>query len=318
MTSRGMVLGKFLPPHAGHLYLIETALGAVDELAVVVGTLPREPIPGALRFRWMQELAPRATVVHLTDDNPQEPQEHPDFWAIWEESLRRVLPWEPDAVFASEPYGERLAAIWGAEFVPVDVARAAVPVSGTAIRSDPMAHWHHLPRCVRPFFARRVSIFGPESTGKTTLAQRLADHFDTVLVPEYARGHLERRGGRVTLDDMVPIARRQRAMEEALARSANRLLICDTDPLATRLWSQALFGQVPEALGDVGHYDLTLLLDVDVPFVPDPVRYLPDERRAFFRACREALDRGGRLYRVIRGDWEERFVGAVAAIESVL
>lgn len=317
--SRGLVLGKFLPPHAGHLYLVETALAAVDELAVVVGTLAREPIDGALRFRWMQELVPRARVIHLTDDNPQEPAEHPDFWAIWEASLRRVLPWAPDVVFGSEPYVERLAAIWGAEPVIVDVERAAVPVSGTAIRDDPMAHWHHLPRCVRPHFVRRVSVFGPESTGKTTLAAALAKRFDTVWVPEYARTHLEARQGRVTLDDMVPIARRQRASEEALARAAHRVLVCDTDPRATALWSDALFGEAPPAVHAFdGVYDLTLLLDVDVPFVDDPVRYLPHERAAFFARCEAMLRAQSAPFEVIRGPWDERLAVAVAAVERLL
>jgi NadR type nicotinamide-nucleotide adenylyltransferase len=321
MTSRGMVLGKFMPPHLGHLYLCEVAERAVDELAVVVGTLAREPIPGALRHAWMRELMPRAHVLHLSDENPQEPAEHPDFWAIWEASLRRVLPWEPDVVFASEPYGARLAAIWGAEHVLVDVARSVVPVSATAIREAPMASWRYLPRCVRPWFARRVCIFGPESTGKSTLAAALAAHFDTVAVPEYARGHLELRGGALCEDDMPLIARRQHAVEEALARSCNRLLVCDTDALTTALWSETLYGAVDPTvrrLAERGRYHLTLLCDVDVPFVPDVVRYLPDEREAFFARAERALRDQGRRYRVIRGDWQARFEAAVAAIEPLL
>jgi HTH-type transcriptional regulator, transcriptional repressor of NAD biosynthesis genes len=319
--TRGMVLGKFLPPHAGHLYLCEMAERAVDDLAVVVGTLAREPIPGALRHAWMSELLPRSRVLHLTDENPQEPSEHPDFWAIWETSLRRVLPWEPDVVFASERYGERLAAIWGAEFVPVDVARAAIPVSGTRVRERPMEAWPHLPRCVRPWFARRVCIFGPESTGKSTLATALAAHFDTVAVPEYARAHLELRGGALDASDMPRIARRQRAAEEALARSANRLLVADTDPLTTAVWSEALFGRVdPEvaALAAESRYALTLLLDVDVPWVPDVARYLPGERASFFARCEAALVAHGRRYQILRGSWDERFDAACRAIAPLL
>src|SRR5262249_341183 len=149
-------------------------------LTVVVGSLAGEPIPGALRHRWMSEIFPGVRVVHLTDENPQDPSEHPAFWDIWRESLLRVLPARPDYVFASEPYGPRLAAELGARFVMVDAARETFPVSGTAVRADPLAHFRHLPRCVRPYFVKRVSVFGPESTGKSTLARRLAAHYGTV------------------------------------------------------------------------------------------------------------------------------------------
>src|SRR5688572_12742104 len=99
--GRGLVLGKFMPPHLGHLHLVEFARSWVAELVVVVGTLAREPIPGELRHRWMKELAPWAKVVHLTDENPQDPSEHPDFWEIWRASLKRVVPEPIDWVFAS-------------------------------------------------------------------------------------------------------------------------------------------------------------------------------------------------------------------------
>src|SRR5687767_9614309 len=209
--GRGMVLGKFMPPHAGHVFLCEFAQAWCDELAIVVGSLAREPIPGALRHRWMKELFPQAHVVHHEDENPQYPHEHPQFWDIWEASLRRVLPWPVDFVFAGEDYGARLAEVLGATFVPVDRrSTVAVGVSGTAIREHPFAHWERIPLCVRPYFTTRVSIFGPESTGKTTLAQRLGEHFATAVVPEYARIHLEAtKSERVSAEDIARIARGQ-------------------------------------------------------------------------------------------------------------
>jgi NadR type nicotinamide-nucleotide adenylyltransferase len=320
MTT-GMLLGKFLPPHLGHVYLVEFASRYVEQLTVVVCSLQREPIPGAVRFHWMRELFPFDNVVHLTDELPQEPGEHPDFWALWKASLERILPCRPDFVFASEGYGAKLAEVLGGTFVPVDGARSAVPISGTAIRTDPLRHWHFIPRCVRPWFVRRVCIFGPESTGKTTLAQQLADHFATVMVPEYARTLLESQGGRHTEADMVRIARGQIASEEALARNAHGVLICDTDALTTTIWSEVLFGRCNDWLlvqAEKRPYDLYLLLDVDVPWVGDPVRYLPEERKGFFDRCRQALESRGRRYVIIQGTWEQRFARARAAVEEVL
>jgi NadR type nicotinamide-nucleotide adenylyltransferase len=316
-----MLLGKFMPPHLGHVYLVEFASRYADRLTVVVCSLQREPIPGALRYQWMRELFPFQNVVHLTDELPQEPAEHPDFWALWRAALERVLPGRPDLVFASEDYGWKLAEVLGARFVPVDRDRCAVPISGTACRTDPLGNWDYLPRCVRPYFLRRVCVFGPESTGKSTLAARLAEHFGTALVPEYARTLLEAQQGRLEEADLERIARGQVASEEALARNARRVLICDTDVLSTLIWSETLYGACSpwvRAQADARAYDLTLLLDVDVPWVDDVVRYLPEDRRGFFERCQRELERRERRYVVIRGSWEERWEQARRAVEQVL
>jgi NadR type nicotinamide-nucleotide adenylyltransferase len=316
-----MLLGKFLPPHQGHVYLAEFARRYVDQLTIVVCTLAREPIPGELRFRWMRELFPFANVVHLTDDLPQDPSEHPDFWGLWQTSLQRVLPGRPDYVFASEDYGHQLAEVLGATFISVDRQRAVVPVSGTAVRTDPMRFWDYIPRAVRPYFVRRVCVFGPESTGKTTLARRLAAHFNTVMVPEYARALIEAQQGRLQPADMERIARGQAASEDALARDARRVLICDTDLLTTQIWSEILYGTCPAWVrrqADQRNYDLYLLLDVDVPWVADVARFLPENRRGFFARCRAELDARNRPYVHLQGAWDARFAQACAAVEGLL
>ncbi len=319
--TRGMVLGKFMPPHLGHQYLVDFARRYVDELTVVVEHVRDEPIPSSLRFGWMRELFPSCNVVHLLDENPQDPSEHLDFWDIWKRSLERVLPHPPDYVFASESYGPKLARVLGAEFVPVDPARSIMPTSGTAVRNDPLANWQYLPECVRPHFAKRVCVFGPESTGKSTLTLRLAQHFGTVAVPEYARTLIELQEGDVNAGDMLRIARGQVASEDALARKASKVLFCDTDTLTTTIWSDVLFGQCETWIAAEARrrkYDLTLLLDVDVPWVSDVVRYLPNERRSFFERCREALEQHHRPYVVIQGSWDERWRTAVDAVQAVL
>ena len=165
----GLVLGKFLPLHRGHMHLIDEARRQANHVTVLVGTLAAEPIPGVLRYRWMQELYPDLNVQHLTDENPQYPHEHPDFWAIWTRSIRRFIPTGPDAVFSSEAYGDTLAACLGAEHVLVDLDRTTVPVSGTAIRADPYRYWDFLPACVRSYFVKKVALIGPEATKKKTL-----------------------------------------------------------------------------------------------------------------------------------------------------
>jgi HTH-type transcriptional repressor of NAD biosynthesis genes len=146
---RGFLLGKFMPPHAGHLRLIDEAAKRCDELTILVCTLAREPIPGDLRFRWMHELRGRHHLVHVTDDVPSYPEEHPQFWQIWEALLRRVLPSDVEVVFSSETYGDEIARRLGIEHVAIDPERKAVPVSATMIREDPFANWRWIPRPVR-------------------------------------------------------------------------------------------------------------------------------------------------------------------------
>ncbi len=320
-AGHGLILGKFLPPHAGHQHLIHFAQNFVERLTVLVCTLQREPIDGEQRYRWMQELFPHVRLVHITEELPQEPAEHADFWAIWRRVVLDAAASPIDYVFASEDYGYRLAEEVHATFIPVDTARAQVPVSGTAIRTLPMTHWEFLPECVRPYFVKRVCLFGPESTGKSTLAQQLASHFRTVHVAEFARGLLDRKQGVCDAEDIPTIARGQAAAEDALARRANRVLFCDTDLLTTTIWSEVLFGDCPDwirAEAAARRYDLYLLMNVDVPWIDDRQRYLPHARQSFFDRCRETLEVQDRRYVVIEGNWDERWKAACEAVAPLV
>ena len=159
MTT-GFLLGKFLPPHRGHMHLIETARGQVDRLTVLVCSIRREPIPGALRYAWVRGLYPDVDVQHCLDENPQVPEEHPDFWAIWVASIRRFMPAGPDLVFSSELYGDELARRLGARHVLVDLERRCVPVSGTLVRARPFEYWDYIPEPVRAYYAAQAAAGG--------------------------------------------------------------------------------------------------------------------------------------------------------------
>lgn len=320
-TRTGLVLGKFLPPHAGHQYLFDFAGHYVSHLNVLVCSLPQEPIAGTLRTRWVREMCPAAEVFHVTDPNPQEPHQHPDFWQIWTDTVRRRIPYPLDVVFTSEDYGDELARRLGARHVIVDKARELVPISGTQLCERPWDHWQYLPPCVRPHFVRRVVVHGPESTGKTTLCRRLAEHYGTVWASEYARGMLDHRGGECRAEDIVPIARGHLASQQALARQANRILFSDTDALLTEIYSELYFGSVPDVvkqIADSQAADLYLVTNIDVPWVADVQRDLPHRRPELREKCLAALESRGRKYVIIQGDWEERFRRACAAVDRLL
>lgn len=318
-----MILGKFMPPHRGHQWLIEFARAYTEQLTVLVCSLPSEPIPGVLRYEWVQQMCPGVNCVHVTEDLPQEPREHPDFWSIWQSVVHRHVDHPIDFVFASEDYGWKLAEVLDAAYVPVDHVRQIVPVSGTAIREQPMRHWDYLPEPVRPHYLKRVCIFGPESTGKSTLATHLAQHYQTQYAWEYARPLLNFKGGQAEYTDIEKIARGQYATESALASQSNRVLFCDTDLLTTTIWSDVLFGKCPQWITQATaqqHYDLTLLLDIDVPWVNDNQRCFdqPHERKAFFERCEAALIKAKRPYVILSGSWRERESTAINLIDKLL
>ncbi len=315
--DRGFVLGKFMPPHQGHVFLADFAHAYCRRLTMLVCSLPDDPIPGALRWAWMKELFPDCDVLWCQEDLPQEPADHPDFWAIWRDVVTRYAG-APDVVFASEDYGHRLAAEVGARFVPVDVARLARPVSGTAVRLDPFARWEFLPQPVRPYFVKRVCLFGPESTGKSTLARHLGARFGTVVAPEYGRVHTEAFGTTVDADDIRRIVQGHLASVTAAKRQARRVLIEDTDPVLSAVWATMLgAGRDPWFDDFDDHADLYLLCDIDVPWIDDGSRYFPDaeDRLRFFQACEaELVERGVRFVRITGPDWADRQAQAVRAV----
>ena len=323
----GLVFGKFLPPHEGHRLLIETARARVEHLTAAVCSLRREPIPGRLRCDWLRQMCPGVEVVHVEDENPQYPGEHPEFWPIWSRTLRRACRVAPQVLFTSEAYGDEMARHLGILHQAVDPGRHTVPISAGRIRERPAACWDYVPAPVRPYLVKRVVVTGPESTGKTTLAARLARHYRTCWVPEFARGYLDaqypRRGSDEVCraEDMEPIARGQVGAEDALARQASRVLFSDTDLIVTKVYSEHYFGGCSGWIREAARarrYDLHLLLDVDVPWVPDRQRdqgHAREELHARFR--RELRVHGCRVVEV-SGDWDERFAAAVAAVDAVL
>lgn len=319
--TRGLILGKFLPYHAGHAHLIRTARAAVDELIVLVCSTRGEPIAGAIRFGWVRDAHPDCRVIHVAEEVPQAPEDAPDFWPIWTDLIARHAG-RIDRVFTSESYGDELACRLGARHSSVDPERRRVPTSGTAIRSAPLRHWDFIPSNVRPCFVRRVALLGTESTGKTTLAQRLAAHFDTAWVREYGREYCETRPAlSLTLPDFEAIAWAQATLEEEAAADANRVLICDTELHTTATWSDLVVGTRPPWLTDAARarrYDLVLLLDDDFPWVDDGTRVLRRRRREHTRRLRDELEAAGRQYTMLSGSYADRERDATRLMSALL
>lgn len=319
--TQGLILGKFMPLHKGHIYLIETAAAQVDELTILVCSIQSESIPGALRYHWMREQFPHLRVVHVMDENPQEPEDHRFFWGIWKNTIERNCPDGVDMVFSSEHYGKELAENLDAEHILVDLERKKVPISASAIRQDPWKYWEFIPAVVRPFYIKRVVLSGPESTGKTVLSQMLAAHFNTNFVEEYGRTYCEEIKSDLDPIDFGHIAGGQIIMEDEAAKNSNKILFCDTDLIITQVWAEIYFNHCPQWIVEASHqrkYDLFILLDVDVPWVDDGTRAFEKQRQWMWNRLREEFESRNLPYIMVKGDFNERFDQAVAAVEKLL
>jgi len=171
----------------------------------------------------------------------------------------------------------------------------------------------------------KVVLFGPESTGKTTLSEQLARHYNTVWVPEYAREYLQNKWNneRKTCepDDLLPIAEGQMKLENTLSKKASKILICDTDLLETMVYSEAYYlGYCDPTLEKhalKNSYDLYLLTYIDIPWEKDDLRDKPAERERMFQYFKDTLERHKRNFIILKGSKKARLATAIAAINNL-
>ncbi|HZM97073.1 MAG TPA: ATP-binding protein [Vicinamibacterales bacterium] len=170
---------------------------------------------------------------------------------------------------------------------------------------------------------KRVVVIGSESSGTTTLARALAEHYRTTWVPEFGRTYSE---GRVhssqswRSDEFEFIASEQARMEDALATLANKVLICDTDPFATAIWHERYMGQgsaAVRAIADSRNYDLYIITDVNIPFVQDDIRDGESFRQWMQERFIEELSKSATPMMVVSGPHEVRFAAAVSRIDEL-
>ncbi|MBK8291909.1 MAG: multifunctional transcriptional regulator/nicotinamide-nucleotide adenylyltransferase/ribosylnicotinamide kinase NadR [Flammeovirgaceae bacterium] len=319
--KRGLVIGKFMPLHYGHISLIEFAAAHCDELIVSMSYNAFDVISDELRFSWIIETfkdQPNIKVFSIVDDFDREDLSLNERTKIWADRMRQVYP-PIDIIFSSEEYGIPFAKNLRAEHKSFDPERKLFPVSATRIRKKPFAYWKFIPKAVRPFFVKKICFYGPESTGKTFLAQKLATYYHTEFVPEVAREVVTSND--FTLEDIIKIGYMHVDRIKEKTRTANKILFCDTDAITTQIYCRHYLGSVPQVLFELEKeiiYDQYFLFDIDVPWVNDGMRDLGERRKELFDIFKRELETRNLPYLLVKGDYEERARFVTMEVEKML
>jgi NadR type nicotinamide-nucleotide adenylyltransferase len=168
---------------------------------------------------------------------------------------------------------------------------------------------------------KKIAIVGPESTGKSTLAKMLARHYNTIWVEEYARKYIDNLSVPYQKHDLDIIAKGQIRSEDELIESANRILICDTNLIVIKIWSEHKYGFCEEWIINelsIRRYHLHLLTYIDLPWEEDPQREHPDKREYFYELYKTELVSRKFPYAEIKGNIQDRFTDSVSAINTLL
>ena len=172
----------------------------------------------------------------------------------------------------------------------------------------------------------KVVLYGPESTGKTTLAKQLAEHYNTLWVPEFMREYLQKKWDSekklVTKEDLIPIAKGQLKLENEAAQQVENLLICDTNLLELKVYSEYYYnGFCPSEIKNEAtknNYSIYLLTYIDTPWEADDLRDRPENREEMFRTFEAELKKQGFRYKILMGTEKKRFETAVKIIDALL
>ena len=167
----------------------------------------------------------------------------------------------------------------------------------------------------------KIAITGPESTGKSTLSEKLAHHYNTNFVPEYSRSYLENFVGQYTENDVVEIAKGQHNLILEEEKKSSKILIADTEIVVCKIWVEYVFKHSNKVIDEIlkqQDFDLYLLCDIDLPWTYDPLRENPniDDRKELFEIYRNTLEQMKVPFEIVSGDDEVRVNNAIKVIEK--
>ncbi|MHC4743031.1 MAG: AAA family ATPase [Planctomycetota bacterium] len=311
----GLTLGKFAPLHRGHQYVIETALAETDHVIVLIYNCPELTScpPLDIRSQWIRDIYPEIEVIEAWD-GPAETGDTPEIKKRHEEYILKILSGRRVTHFySSEFYGDHVSKALGAVNRPVDDKRSNYPISATEIRKDVFAHREYVhPRVYRDFIVN-VVFLGAPSTGKTTIAERMAREYSTVWMPEYGREYWEKNqiNRKLSLEQLVEIAEGHISREDELLYKARKYLFTDTNAITTYIFSLYYHGTAREKLRALAQfvesrYDLVFVCDADIPYDDTWDRSGETNREVFQEQIINDLIARKVDYRILKGPLEQR------------
>ena len=283
--TKGFVFGKFLPFHKGHEAMINFALTKCDFLTVLVCCSDKESIPNTLRKSWIEKSFEKQKNIeirafnYLEDEFPNTSVSSKEVSEIWADIFKKQFP-DYSLLITSEEYGYYVAGFMNIKHISFDIPKNLFPVSATAFRNDVFANWKFLPDSVKPEFAIKVVILGTESTGKTTLTEKLSMHFNCSLVMEAAR-EIIANSNNFSFDDLQFVAAEHAKRIDKTILADNPLVIIDTDIHTTKSYSRFTFEKELEISADIynsNRANIYLYLNNDVIYLQDGTRLSVAER----------------------------------------
>lgn len=340
----GVVFGKFYPLHTGHIYLIQRACSQVDELHIIMGfddtrdralfedsAMSQQPtVPDRLRWLLQTFKYQKNIRIHAFNEEGMEP--YPHGWDVWSNGIKKFMAEkgiQPDLIYTSEEadapqYMEHL----GIDTVLVDPKRTFMSISGAQIRENPFRYWEYIPTEVKPFFVRTVAILGGESSGKSTLVNKLANIFNTTSAWEYGRDYVFSHlgGDEIALQysDYDKIALGHAQYIDFAVKYANKVAFIDTDFVTTQAFCKKYEGRehpFVQALIDEYRFDLVILLENNTPWVADGLRSLGSsvDRKEFQNLLVEMLEENNiEFVRVEEDDYDSRFLRCVELVREMM
>ena len=322
---KAFVFGKFLPFHKGHEAMISFALTQCDFLSVLVCCDNEETIPGDVRKGWIESTfagVKNIEVKVLHYDNqilPNTSETSASVSEIWSAEFKKHYP-DYNLVITSELYGELVADFMGIHHIAFDLTKGRHPISASVIRNDLFTNWHYLPVAVKPYFAIKVAILGTESTGKTTLTEQLAKHFNCSYILEAGR-ELIPDSAKFTFEDLRLVANEHAKRVDEAILGDSPLIIIDTDIHITKSYAKFTFDRelpVQNHIYRTNKADLYLYLNNDAPYYQDGTRLSKVDRDLLDQSHRDVLIDHQIIFVEISGNWQIRFEQAISEVSKLI
>jgi HTH-type transcriptional repressor of NAD biosynthesis genes len=322
---KAFVFGKFLPFHKGHEAMIKFALAKCDFLTVLVCCSDKENISSSTRKKWIEKAFKKEKNIEIRTFNyleielPNTSESSESVSKIWADVFKKQLP-DYSLLITSEEYGNFVAAFMNIQHIAFDIPKKIYPVSATAVRNNLFANWQFLPDSVKPDFAIKVVVLGTESTGKTTLTERLTKHFNCSSVNEAGRD-LIANSNSFEFDDLHLVASEHAKRIEKSILANSPLVIIDTDIHTTKSYSRFTFEKELEISTDIynsNRANIYLYLNNDVKYLQDGTRLSEAERNLLDLSHRQVLKDHNIDIIEVKGDWNERFEKAVEQINKLI